>query len=170
MKVIFLDIDGVLRTANNVYNELHDISESQNGFDHAAVRNLNRLLEETNGRIVVISSLRLNNSIRQLMTILKCGGVNDPPVIDVTPFVTDNRTMRGHRGREILTWLSKNPSVENYVVIDDCEYNLLAGIPHDRIVKTTYQYGFGTDDAYSRALGILQQNTQNIAVARKKIS
>lgn len=78
--------------------------------------------------------------------------------------------MRGHRGREILTWLSKNPSVENYVVIDDCEYNLLAGIPHDRIVKTTYQYGFGTDDAYSRALGILQQNTQNIAVARKKIS
>ncbi len=159
MKVIFLDIDGVLRTADAISNGTFDFfgpPENNYGFDKAAVRNLNLLLDETDARIVISSSLRLNNSIQQLSTILKVGGVVEPPIIGVTPVVMNNKSLHGRRGKEILKWLSENPSVENYLVIDDCDYPDLDGIPRDHIVKTTYQYGFGTDEAYQKALEVLQ--------------
>jgi hypothetical protein len=159
MKIIFLDIDGVLITRRNGSLTSIDSEQNPNGFDENAVRNLNRLIKETGARIVISSSSRLTNSIRQLGVILQCGGVVDPPVLDVTPFVINTETRRSHRGREILSWLEKNPSVTDYVVIDDYDHEHLSGIPRDRIVKTTDLDGFGTDDVYHKALDILHTST-----------
>ncbi len=167
MKVIFLDIDGVLITSNNVLyglTEIYDSTDRNNGFDNAAVRNLNRLLDMTDARIVISSSLRLTNSVPQLVSIMKYGGVKNPHVIGVTPFVADRKTKRSHRGTEILVWLSNNPNVNDYIVIDDCDNGYLSGIPHERIVKTTYRNGFGSEDAYRRAVAVLQPKIVNTGV------
>lgn len=161
MKVIFLDIDGVLITANNSHNSLHDEPRSSgepNGFNRDAVDNLNSVIEKTDAKIVISSSLRFSNSARQLVSILQYGGVNNPPVIDVTPVIPDMRTKRSHRGNEILAWLSRHPDVEDYVVIDDCGKEQLANIPDNRVVSTSYREGFGTEEAYRKAVQALIKN------------
>jgi hypothetical protein len=158
MKVIFLDIDGVLITFNNTFNGSVDTSSEQddrNIFDEAAVANLNRLLDETGARLVVTSSLRLRNSIQQIVLILEAGGVMNPPVIGVTPFVIDNKNNNGQRGKEILMWLSENSFVDDYIVIDDCDPDELSDIPSERIIHTNYHDGFGNDDVFRQAVHAL---------------
>ncbi len=159
MKIIFLDIEGVLITINNGLNETIDNNKGHDEhtiFDAAAVRNLNRLIEVSDALIVVTSSWRLTSSVTELVTILEAGGVKNPPIIGVTPYVSDGEPRRSHRGKEILAWLTYNPSVTDYVVIDDCDYDNLTGIPRERIIRTTYRDGFGTEDAYRRAVEVLQ--------------
>ncbi len=158
MKVIFLDIDGVLITLKNTLSGAANTENEQddrNIFDEAAVANLNRLLEETGARLVVTSSLRLRHSISQIILILEAGGVVHPPVIGVTPFVIDNKNNSGQRGREILMWLSENSYVDDYVVVDDCGPEELSDIPPERIIHTNYQDGFGSDEVYRQAVSAL---------------
>jgi hypothetical protein len=158
MKVIFLDIDGVL-VKNRLNGEpilTNPDSDHNNGmFDKKAVDNFNRLLSETGASIVVSSSWRLGRSKSELSFILKLAGVHNPPVIGATPFIWDHQIGRSNRGKEILEWLAKNPYVEDFIVIDDCDFQELEGIPLNRYIKTTMDEGFGPDHTFRRAIQLL---------------
>jgi len=170
MKVIFLDIDGVLITAKNSMNDVAGQAGTGNGnsaFDEAAIENLNKLIALTDARIVISSSIRFNYSISQLRSLLKCGGVKRPNIVDVTPFTVDPKTNSSHRGTEIRAWLSNHPEVTNFLVIDDCSDKQLTGIPRDRIVKTSYLQGFGDEVAYREAVTALHPADEMELVCRK---
>ena len=133
MKVIFLDIDGVL----NVISHDHDEFGSQ--FHKHFVENLRRIIHMTGAKIVISSSWR-KNGLEEMQAMWKHR--NYPgEVIDVTPSlylkkgggiqfwndkIRQHPTPKIHgysipRGAEIEYWLkneAKEP-VESYVILDD---------------------------------------------------
>lgn len=121
MKVVFLDIDGVLVTVETVRKNLHYGEESFNPFHPEAVRQLNRVLEETGAEIVVSSSWRCDGPRWDaLMDHFAAQGVCRRP-IGRTPFL-ERKSGGGvwvavQRGEEIKAWLSQD--VEAYAVVDD---------------------------------------------------
>ena len=118
MKVIFLDIDGVL----NVYCEGRD----QFGctFHSNFVDNLRNIIEQTGAKIVISSSWRSDG----LKTMQEMWKFRNYPgeVIAITPFSWELMDLglfeyydQIDRGHEIELWLKMHPEVSNYVIIDD---------------------------------------------------
>lgn len=123
MKLIFLDIDGVL----DVFDSTSYLQTLLSG----AVERLRRIVERTVAKIVVISTWRFGSeSYRkrceeqkshqqecdnwpQLVSTLESNGME---IFDVTPWREDlpNRTA------EVLCFLEEHPEAEGYVILDDC--------------------------------------------------
>lgn len=105
MKVIFLDVDGVLNNFDLI---------RQNGFDyidHAMVRRLGLLVSQTGADIVLSSFWRLNPKDRSLVDgALQSAGMF---VSDKTPILS------GPRANEISMWLAENPGVLKFAILDD---------------------------------------------------
>lgn len=107
MKIVFLDIDGVLLN-------LESYSGGQRP-DPKCLERLNRITDQTGAKIVVSSSWRYDPNIAK---VLKGWGVT-ASIIGVTPCLAISRT----RGEEIFAWLQEHKDgylgVESFVVIDD---------------------------------------------------
>ena len=105
MKVLFLDVDGVLNNFDLI---------RANGFDYiddSMVRVLGGVVRQTEADIVLSSFWRLDPKDRSLVdAALKRHGMF---VSDRTP------SMPGPRAGEISTWLRMNPEVERYAILDD---------------------------------------------------
>ena len=121
-KIIFLDIDGVLNSFDNMH-ACHAVeynhgpnSRDKHGqlFDERCVRWLNVLIKETGAKIVISSTWRHNGlpAMRNLWKDRNLPG----EVFDITPDAVD--AMDDSRGREIQMWLNQN-EVDTYCIIDD---------------------------------------------------
>jgi hypothetical protein len=103
MKVIFLDIDGVLNCKN---------TENPRKFpyviDLALPDRLRGLVERTEAKIVLTSTWRLDPIGRLAARHFAV------PFIDCSPDMPE-----AARHEEIKTWLAENPDVDRFVVIDD---------------------------------------------------
>lgn len=134
MKLIFLDIDGVL----NVIGQGHD--EYGQIFHQHFMDNLKRIIDETGAKIVISSSWR-KSGLKVMQEMWKHRGLAGE-VIDVTPslylekggciqFWNDKLQehptpkIRGYsipRGCEIEYWLNMESGkyeIESYVILDD---------------------------------------------------
>lgn len=112
MKVIFLDIDGVLNSKKTPNpRELPYI------VDKKLLSRLNKLLERTGAKVVLSSTWRIDPVG---LLAAKHWGV---PFIGCCPDMPESP-----RRKEILSWLAKHPKVTRYVVIDD-EDDELDGLP-----------------------------------------
>lgn len=111
MKVIFLDIDGVLNVIPQGRDEYGAI------FHEHFVENLRELIEKTGAKIVISSTWRLSG----LSIMKEMWEKRDLPgeVIDITPSLMRERGSTLCRGDEIQLWLDEHPEVTNYVYIDD---------------------------------------------------
>lgn len=116
MKILFLDFDGVLNTQD--YRDVH--GDSGAGIDKSRMPLVKKLVDRTNAKIVLITSLREywdKNSAKcdfygeVINSVFAEYGLE---VYDKTP-VSDS----GKREDEILQWIVDNPAIKNYVVIDD---------------------------------------------------
>lgn len=110
MKVIFLDVDGVLNS--NEYIEKiknKNIQGIQSEIDVEKVKLLKKAIDETGAKVVLSSSWRYTRNAHDLKELLGSFGI----YTDSTPFV------RGERGLEIKQWLSDNQDVEDFVILDD---------------------------------------------------
>ena len=140
MKVLFLDIDGVLVTPAHITEHLNpedphatyvgvDEWEADREeaimpyarFDPRAVRLLNKITQKTGAKIVVSSTWRLRGQ-GEITRILREQEVW-APVIGVTPSLRSHqarwlRDLRG-RGNEIAAWLDEHPEVERFAILDD---------------------------------------------------
>lgn len=107
MKVVFLDVDGVL----NNFSLIRD-----NGFDYidpTMVGRMKLVISQTNANIVLSSYWRLDRRDRGLVdAALASKGM---AIRDVTP------KLFGTRASEISTWIRANPSVRRFAIIDDDE-------------------------------------------------
>jgi len=105
VKVIFLDVDGVLNNFGLI---------RANGFDYIdeqMVMVLAGVVSQTGADIVLSSFWRLDPRDRSLVdSALKRYGMF---VSDRTP------SMPGPRADEISAWLRENPEVERYAILDD---------------------------------------------------
>lgn len=146
--VIFLDVDGVLNSAE-YHRERH--VRGRKPLDPVAVRRLNHLTDRTGARIVISSSWRqwgfLN--VRQM---LKDAGVTGW-IVSRTPILDSGRTETGiygwvPRGVEIASWLaSTRTPVDRFVILDDEDD--MAHVGH-RLVRTSHDVGL-TDEDVARA-------------------
>ena len=147
MKVLFLDIDGVLNSENwfayriycvknNMVNILmnfvdtddRNIKHKLTMLDDRAIANLNRIIEETGCKVVLSSSWRSSIESENIFTqnLLKLKGFKYE-FYDVTPrlWFSDFST---RRGEEIQLWMdkeSKKNEIESFVILDDDDSDML---------------------------------------------
>lgn len=144
MKVLFLDIDGVLNSHRSIYafnGCPHGFTpEHMALFDHVAIGLVRKLCQETGAVIVLSSSWRLLHATKEV-----AAGLN-LPVIDRTPSLT------GNRGQEIAAWLAEHPSVTVYAIVDDDSDMLESQRAH--FVQTSHEDGLQFRD-YQALLRVL---------------
>lgn len=132
MRVIFLDVDGVLNSqqwALKMFAEGVRVY-AEDMLDPHALRLLKRLVDESNAKLVVSSSWRsIPQSMKALADQLDQYGMK---VYDVTPRVGETR------GKDITAWLNRHPGKHQYVILDDdSDMDEHAG----HLVQTTFREG-----------------------------
>ena len=136
MKVIFLDIDGVLNCEKTPNPRKFPYI-----VDAALLARLRQLLERTGASVVLSSTWRYDPA--GIFSATHYG----IPFMDVTP--TEPRC------KEILRWLRQNPEVSRYVVIDD-EDDDLDGLP---LFQPLSRIGL-TDEIVAAVADYLNGNTE----------
>ena len=127
MKVIFLDVDGVLNTeeCDDAPKEGEEGSEAFLYHENTPVPLLKRSLDnlrcvllQTDAKIVVSSSWRLFPERLELLTkILEALSPSEESVvIGLTPDLSNSWAGRGEEVRE---WLEQNENCSRFVVVDD---------------------------------------------------
>lgn len=141
-KFIFLDIDGVLNTAN--YQSWRQFwgreicDDDGHLFAPSAVRNLERLIRHTGAKIVLSSSWRLDGleAMKRMWKNRQMPG----EIYDITPYVNVRDYPKYTRGIEVKTWLEKNSYLgSSYVIIDDIDDFLEE--QGARVILTNYKRG-----------------------------
>lgn len=142
MKVIFLDFNGVLDTYENM-----DVINKDN------LLRLKKLVDETNSKVVISSSLKNNsynegkytdNLIKYLINPLNEVG------IEVLGITLNKET----REEEITTYLIEHPEINSFYILDD-EYEFSKY--KDNFIKLDY-LGNGLEDKHvSKAIYILKK-------------
>lgn len=115
IKVLFLDIDGVLNSRYWYYTRKREYNR-ENEFDPDCVRMVKHIIKATGCKIVLSSVWRLDEENRK--------EVRDQgfDFIDVTPSLhrpANTSWEYRERGREVAAWLSLHPEVTNYAILDD---------------------------------------------------
>lgn len=117
MKVIFLDVDGVLNSSLDFF-ELHYIGHHVNKgtkvLNRAALGLLKWIIDETGAKIVLSSTWRQNVSLDEFHKLIMKHEVYIPRDVFV------GRT--GHhatRGLEVMEYIHQHPYIEEFVVLDD---------------------------------------------------
>ena len=157
-KYIFLDIDGVLNSEqyylekpqHKRWKEFKDkldkhIAWGVCNIDPKAVKLLNKLVTETNAKIVVSSSWRGDYA---LQTIFSLAGIIEP-IYGETP-----RLESRFRGEEIKFWLEKQSKPYKYVIIDDDSDMFDDQKPY--FIHTDYEFGLTKSDV-DKAIKILNE-------------
>jgi hypothetical protein len=189
MKIIFLDIDGVLVTQRffEALDELckmndWDFSEKCRDnfghlFDPLCVEQLDRIIKETEAKIVISSTWRFPGGLNDMKRMWEKRGLPGE-IIDVTPdsrpaemiFETPMGKRREEesvpRGMEIDAWLDKQgyfrgasvSNITSYVIIDD-DIDMLY-IQRDNIVTTSFRQGL-TKDLADECIDILLNRRVN---------
>lgn len=117
VKIIFLDIDGVLNVGNNERDEFGHL------FRTDLVENLEHIIKETDAKIVISSTWRMDG----IETMQRMWEMRDLPgkVIGVTTtcaqLITDDQPYLDmvERGHEIQEYIDSN-KIKQYVILDDC--------------------------------------------------
>ena len=124
MKVIFLDIDGVL----NDFTSSADIWEDTPTDMH--LRNLKLIVDATGAEIVLSSTWRLFKDTRKVV---------EKRLADFGMKFIDRTIELRNRADEIEEWLSRHPEVNKFVILDD-ECISLERLKAN-LVQTTMAYG-----------------------------
>lgn len=162
MKVIFLDVDGVLNSEEDliVYRKKNNIEGCifYQEVEDRPLQLLKEIVDHTDAKIVVTSSWRIGckrkdgqivgrKQYTKLTNRLKEYGMD---IYDITPLLRNL-----DRGDEIREWLSNN-SVDNFIILDDdtdmCEF-----LHTDHFIKTTYKYGL-TEELKDKAIKNLNKS------------
>lgn len=177
MKIIFLDIDGVLNY------------QGSNLIDEGCLNNLRNIIKQTGAKIVLISTWKTfldDNILNSLNAVRKESFLNhrnllnnvlkdDLAVFDMTEDyfefskkndrvekevllsdIDDLDDYSNWRSIEIERWLSKNTGVESFVILDDFNSGYSKYYPNNWV--GTYWFGHGLGDKeMNMALKILNR-------------
>lgn len=158
MKAIFLDIDGVLNTPS---------SESRCGeyigIDDEKVENLKKIVENTKAEIVLISTWKKYWRKEEKLKPLQDYSANyldeklakqGLKAVDKTKDKSDGRYLS--RGESVLEYVCRN-SVENYIILDDCQFDYDGCYLTDYLIKTKQAEGLTKAQAENACEILLKQ-------------
>jgi hypothetical protein len=145
MKVLFLDIDGVLNS-RKWYEANKEAIALESGImyraavelDPAACALVNGLCTEFSLAIVISSTWRRLHTTREIQMMFASRGLH-APIIGSTP-----QLRSGFRGQEIEEWLYDHPGIKKYVILDD-DGDFIFGQP---LVQTDNRLGVTTTNIW----------------------
>lgn len=155
MKVLFLDVDGVLN-----HRGVFRTGNGASPLCKECVARLANLVGRTSASIVLSSTWRLGGERSSHVQKLKEAGVldrahNDWRTIDMP--VNDDAIIIPYierRGSEIAEWLSRHPEVVRYAIVDDDSDMLPEQLPF--FVQTTFDTGL-QDEHVEQIVSILER-------------
>ena len=167
MKVIFLDIDGVLnhKGCKEKIDDCYFVEEP-------LIMNLVNLIEETGAKVVLSSTWRLGwlemdsgldtkevKHFKALRDKLANYGIE---FLSRTPIMTPNNDMR-ERGKEIKSWLEHwgGETIESFVILDDLDYPYLQPYIHN-VVHTEFSNGLTAQNVREAIIILNQKEEQHI--------
>ena len=158
MKVIFLDVDGVLNSEkfyrkrgepNYKFEDEPPYPLSE--FDPKAVELCNQITDKTGAKIVFSSTWRIGRALQEIKDLFLLVGITGE-AIDRTGTYRETRVIgEPVRGYEIQEWLDNNPT-DRYVIIDDD--NDMLPEHQDNFIKTSFWKGL-TEESVQKAIAIL---------------
>ena len=161
MKVVFLDIDGVLNTV--MYDRCRIEGRPEERIDLSRVKLLADIVNATGAKIVLSSTWREDWDRSQELCgedgryIDRCLARHGLSIMDKTPCLDDSDDRR----IEILAWLAHHRAeVESFVILDDirCGWGEL----RHRVIITD-PYGYGLEEAHvQKAIEILTSRVRRI--------
>ena len=117
MKVIFLDIDGVLNS-KDFFNKRKERGGKHHQFDPECVKLLNDITDSTNALIVISSSWRVVHDFDELTKLLHDVGIKGK-IIGKTERLDIFDYGPAPRGVEIQDYLNRKKLIKNYIILDD---------------------------------------------------
>jgi len=136
MKILFLDIDGVMVLGKVRGNGLH----GHDPFDKRCVNALNQIIERTECDIVITSTWKHFFDQIQMEEIFTWNCVRKLPIGFTQDYPNDpksspNGQIEMNRGREILRWLKDRDGtgISSWCAVDDLDLSCVL----DRFVKCT---------------------------------
>lgn len=155
MKVIFLDIDGVLNS-DEYFEKIRnlDIQGIEQEIDIEKIKLLKKAINETGAKVVLSSSWRYTRNGQQLKELLSKYEI----CVDSTPFIQNKR------GLEIKQWLSEHQCIEDFVILDDEVFDSYDEVLIKKLVKISNGNGHGFGE------GLLPRDVNEIIkrLGRKK--
>ena len=135
MKVLFLDISGVLYTKEYITKIINLLGRSQYvallrnimiPFDYRSCKLLRDFVTKTNTKVILSSTWRLNP--KSFNIIREYAGIE---IYDKTPTLIEitrkekQQYIYNYRGEEIQQYLDNHKEITNYVILDDDDSNIL---------------------------------------------
>ncbi|MBP5684171.1 MAG: hypothetical protein J6X02_02820 [Bacilli bacterium] len=182
MKVLFLDIDGVLnnqRTFVNRKKEYYKTGQYALEIDVEKVLLLKEIIDTTEAVIVLSSSWRsyltkidkqiipVHPKMRELVNLFYQYGLF---IYDITPYDEER-----YRQKEIQEWLNNHDNIESFAILDDDDYDLPNFIDKE-LVKTKFtdkmvlfpwiDHGGLQKEHVEKAVAILNKKDQKIVKKR----
>lgn len=150
MRVIFLDIDGVLNNDRTVCR-----SPTGNvGVSGSLVNRLSKIVRETDAKIVLTSTwifdyLSRTSDGKYLEKRLSYKGLK------ISDCISCDYRIKKHRGASIIEYLEQHPDISHYVIIDDNIFDLyFSPITKQHLVITDEREGI-TDRDVDECIRIL---------------
>lgn len=144
MKVLFLDIDGVLN--------LWPKPRRTGIFDKTACINLEFLLNKVPDSNIVVSSTWRSKGLDKMKEILQSNGIDPRRVVDVTGH-EQSKDHKDHRGYQVELWLERHPDVKSFAIVDD--NTDFVPLMH-KLVKTN-KYGGLTQSKVEKLIELLNE-------------
>lgn len=148
MKIVFLDIDGVLNS--RAYDRRRNWNE-QTDIDETRLPLVKRIADETEAKIVLSSTWRVHwdkdsdkcdNDGIYINTIFSKYGIE---IYDKTPYLG----VIAERRDEVKCWLDNaKEAIERFVIIDDYRYGWAE--LSDFLIKTNPRSGLGLEEEHVR--------------------
>jgi hypothetical protein len=145
MKIIFLDIDGVLNVMHRDRDEYGAI------FHQNFVNNLETVINETGAKIIISSSWR-HGGLQRMKDMWSFRNLPSE-VIGITPDLWEEiegedfheKLLRGH---EIQMVLDANPEITSYVIFDDDDDILPSQLPNFVMCSNNINHTDSVDIGY----------------------
>jgi hypothetical protein len=164
LKLLFLDIDGVLNNVNDRDPHINEINGEWAPHSSFNISNLNLVLKHTNAKIVISSTWRLGRTLEELQVLCKDMGIKGE-IIGKTESM--HSVPVSLRGLEILHFIENNKKLigyegfyrdySSYVILDD-DSDMLYW-QKDNFIKINPNIGLSPYNAIS-AIRILNKNEE----------
>ena len=148
MKVIFLDVDGVLNNPNTRSRS----PEGWRGVSKELVDRLKRIISVTGAKVVLTSTWKHSSNVELEYLYKKLGKKAKP--IDKTedPYDKDS-----YRGAGIRNYLKSHKEITEFVILDDFDFDFVIHDLHTHHVWTDSDTGI-TDEDVEKAIDVLNGN------------
>ena len=147
MKVIFLDVDGVLNS-DEYFDKIRkkNIDGIESEVDVEKIKLLKQAVIQTGAKVVLSSSWRHTKNGEQLKELLAKFEI----YTDRTPY------LQNKRGIEIKQWLINNENIEDFVILDDEIFDTYDDILMSKLIKVS------NGDGRNFGEGLLQKDLEKL--------